>query len=174
MEISPTHFMKCFNIITVTGRKEHLCCFRASMDDSHFHFIQTVYPCLGDRGFDKREKWGTEEFISATIIEDTPNKIVIFCETLKTPGLEWAKLCEEKFRQKRVPITIQINYYSLATLKYGIYIVKAAGFGQKQWDIRPIRKDKDGKGYDKTHFDYFFEQFGFVNPKVKELLHIIQ
>lgn len=156
----------CFSLITVTGRKEAVERFRNTMENGQFHFDQVP---IQQNWMSDVEKWGTLSLIDSYIIEDKPKKIVILCETLETPALRWAEKCEKFFRCKGPPknrcyITIQTNYYSLMTKTYGIHIVKSAGNGHKYWKL----PDKSTN----SHFKYFLEQFGFMEPKVQEYFKI--
>jgi len=157
----------CFNIITISGRNEAVVRFRNSMDGDEFRLDQLVFSPLGTSptDFNCFEIWGTPELRNALLIDDEPNKITIFCETEKTPPTSWAKKCEFQFRARGPPksrcyINIKICYYSLYTLKYGIFIVKSAGNGHNHWKI-------DNVSGNKKHFEYFLEQFGFLDPRIK-------
>ena len=171
-------FTNCVSILTITGRTEFLDRFRATMDNNEFHFDQTVYPELWEIkfGFDKKVKWGTEDFVCGRVLSNTSTKIVLWCETKDTPGLEWAKKCHWLFKRKRAPITIQTAHYNLATEIYGTHLVKAAGAGKHQWKIgtSAFMPTEEGskvtslKLREHSHFGCFLKQFGFldVEPRI--------
>ncbi len=164
-------FTNCISILTITGRTEFLDRFRNTMDNNEFHFNQTIYPDPweikhGRSRFDKKEKWGTEDFVRARVLSNTSTKIVLWCETKETPGLAWAKRCHQSFKRKRAPLTIQTAHYNIATEIYGMHLMKVAGEGKHQWKIgtsafTPTEEGKKLREY--SHFGCFLKQFGFLD-----------
>lgn len=151
----------CFNIITVSGRKEGIDKFKCTLKDNKFHFDQTV----ASSG-DKRRDWGTRTLHKSHIISLETKKVVLLCITESEPGLEWAKRCVSSYREDYLYISIKTAYYTPKTMKYGINITESMGTGNKEWIISLT----DFKTPRKKHFDYFVEQFGFMDPKVKDVM----